>query len=286
MRRTRAKAFLLLLAAPSLFAAHRVEDLVTYKVEYPVRHMDLPLLLPDSMEEAVYAGDIEIRQQIRYDAPARQLIVWTFAASPFWSRPASLVDVQNNQIDQFRVDVIEIRFTESSWRTIEFTGTVATPLTTALMVAGGMSTSILGAAPGLPVRLVSSYLPTGFDPFLSNNRLTVGGGAQIAAPEAIGRVKIETTPNRPPAASVVGPGTETSSFEIAFDANASSDPDRDELDYKWHVLGGTVALRGCETPTPVFQFNSGPGTYDFRLTLTDGRGATTVTTYRVEYRGR
>jgi hypothetical protein len=278
--------FLLFLATLPSFAAAGVENLVTYKAEFPLAHTALPLLLSDAMEDAVYVGDIEIRQQIQYDAPARQLIVWTFAASPTWSRPASLVDVQNNQIDQFRVDVTEIRFSESSWRTIEFNGTVATPLTTALMVAGGNGTSLMGAVPGLPVRLVSSYLPGSVAQFLGNTTLMVTGGAWITAPEAVGRVTIETTPNRAPVASVIGPEPETSNFEIGFDASASKDPDGDELDYKWHVLGGTVALRGCETPTPVFQFNSGPGTYDFRLTLTDARGATAITTHRVEYRGR
>jgi hypothetical protein len=154
------------------------------------------------------------------------------------------------------------------------------------MVAGGYGTAIMGTVPGLPVRLVSSFVTGGTNHGLTNTVLTVIGGTWVAPSLAVGFGRIEATPNRPPVASVVGPPSETSAFEISFDATASLDPDGDGLDYKWHVLGGTLSLRGCETPTPVFQFNSGPGKYEFRLTLTDARGATTITTYSVQYTGR
>ena len=285
MRHT-CRAFLTFFLACAAIPATGPEEYVTYRSEHPVDMSEISGYLPDALEEAALAGDVEIRQRIQYDAPARQLIVWTFVASPYWQRPATLVDVQNNQLDQFRVNVSEIRFTESSWRTIEFNGVVATPTTTALMVAGGMGTSLMGAVPGMPAGLVSSYLPAGGEPLIRNLSLAVTGGARWTAPTAVGSVKVESTPNRAPLASVIGPPAETSNFEIGFDAAASTDPDGDALDYKWHVLGGTVALRGCETPTPVFQFNQGPGTYDFRLTLTDNRGATTIQTYRVKYTGR
>lgn len=247
---------------------------------------ELPGHLPDNLEQAALTGDLEIRQQIQYDAPARQLIVWTFLASPYWQRPASLVDVQNNQLDQFRVDISDIRITESSWRTVEFLGTVHTPATTALMVAGGIQSSVMNATPGMPVRFAMSYLPGRPDALLSNLSLTITGGARWTAQTGVGSVSIESTPNRAPRAFVIRPPAETSAFEIAFDASASTDPDNDSLDYKWHVLGGTVSLRGCETPTPVFQFNQGAGTYTFRLTLTDSRGAKTISTYQVQYMGR
>jgi hypothetical protein len=279
--------FILFWAASSLvLASSGVSDLVTFKAEYPVLLENLPVSLPDAIEQEVFNGDREIRQQIQYDAPSRQLIVWTFLASPSWPRPATLLDVQNNQLDQFRVDVSDIRLTGGAWTTIEFNGAVATPVTTALMVAGGYGTSLMGALPGLPARLVSSFVMGSSNNVLTNTVLAVTGGTHLVTPMAIGYARIEASPNRAPVASVISPPTETAAFEISFDATASHDPDGDELDYKWHVLGGTLSLRGCETPTPVFQFNSGTGTYDFRLTLTDARGATTITTYRVQYTGR
>ena len=286
MRHTAVLLFTMALSAYTAFAGSGLAELITIKAEYPVHLSELSGHLSDSLEEAALEGDVEIRQQIQYDAPARQLIVWTFVASPYWQGPASLVDAQNNQLDQFRVDVSDIRMTETSWRTIEFLGTVHTPATTAVMVAGGMQSSVMNATPGMPVRFVMSYLPGIPQALLSNLSLAVTGGARWTAHTAVGSVNIENAPNRAPAASVVRPPAETSAFEIAFDASASTDPDGDSLDYKWHVLEGTVSLRGCETPTPVFQFHQGSGTYTFRLTLTDGRGATTITTYQVQYRGR
>ena len=279
---------LLLVLAMSCMAVASAgpQELITFKAEYLVMPEDLTIRLPDTIEESVLSGNQEIRQQIQYDAPSRQLIVWTFLASPSWPRPAALIDVQNNQLDQFRVDVFDIVVTGGSWTTLDFHGVVATPLTTALMVAGGYGTALMGAVPGLPVRLVSSFVTGGTNHLLSNTVLTVTGGTWIATAVAAGYGRIESSPNRAPVASVVGPPPETSAFEISFDATASLDADGDELDYKWHVLGGTLSLRGCETPTPVFQFNSGPGTYDFRLTLTDARGATAISTYRVQYTGR
>jgi hypothetical protein len=276
---------LLAFLACTAFAGAAVEDLVTLNAEYRLSWADIPVL-SDALEEALEWGDIEIRQQVRYDAPERQLIVWTFVASPSWPRPASLVDVQNNQLDQFRIDVTRIGFTDASWRTIKFEGALATLSTVALMVAGGYQTSMAGAAPGAPVRFRASYLPESREARLTNTTLLVSGGARIFVPEAIGSVVLEKAANRPPVPVVIGPPDETSNPEIAFDATTSSDPDGDEIDFKWHVLGGSVSLRGCETPTPVFQFHQGSGIYDFRLTLTDARGATAIRTYRVRYSGR
>ena len=104
--------------------------------------------------------------------------------------------------------------------------------------------------------------------------------------EGLGTMKIESTPNRAPVAEAGPEMIESFMTEVFLDAGQSSDPDGEPLDYKWHVLGGAATLRGCETPTPIFQLVQGQGIYDVRLTITDARGATSYDYIRIKYVGR
>ena len=93
-------------------------------------------------------------------------------------------------------------------------------------------------------------------------------------------------PNQPPVA-VISPQTQTViSQEIQLDGSKSFDPDGEEVTCSWKLTGKPAALMNATTATPIVQFGSGPGDYNFDLTVMDPHGATDTTTTTVSYQGR
>jgi len=161
---------------------------------------------------------------------------------------------------------------------------VAVPTTVPLMASAATSSAVLGAFEGMPVVLTTEYLDVppnnlrSLSVWLNGTAFTTHGPA--------GSLRMEANPNRAPVVKLLQESVETASWEVAFDASASIDPDADPLDFKWHVLQGNVGLRGCETPQPVFQFAQGAGKYIFRVIVTDARGASTERIVTAIYSGR
>jgi|GEM_PF-2678405 len=82
--------------------------------------------------------------------------------------------------------------------------------------------------------------------------------------------------NRIPIAKIASVPAKVVGSKIVFDALGSSDEDNDALTYTWDFGDGTTATGA--NPTHVY---SKPGTYDVKLTVSDGRGGTSSTTMRI-----
>ncbi len=65
-----------------------------------------------------------------------------------------------------------------------------------------------------------------------------------------------------------------SAGQVTLDGSASSDPDQDEITFRWiQTAGPSVALSGADTSVATFTADDGQ-VYAFRLTVTDSLGAT------------
>lgn len=267
----RGTCVLLLLAGAAV--AQPLLDTLSLRVETPADHSDTRLaeIVPADLIEKIESGSAELRHLLMYDAPARQLRVRTFIAHAL-TTPTSLVDVGENEYETYWVDVLDINLDEAS-RTLTVEGIVAEPIPHP--VAGGI--------PGDRFQLTIQYDP-GARTF-SRTRINVGS-ARVISYNGTGFLQVEETPNLPPVANAGPELIEATTTEVALSALESIDPDGDALDFKWHVLGGVAALRGCETATPVFQLVQGPGIYDVRVIVTDARGAASYAYVRIRYGGR
>ena len=248
-----------------LLNAQTIADNLTLRLEMTADASRLNLSsLPQDLRESIASGDIELREQVLYDAPAKQLSVRAFTVPAGSPSPTSLKIIGNNEIEGFRVDVRDVATDQLS---VRFQGTVAP----------GWHSPVYGLTAGDPFRLTA---------LMKQVRMEMLAGSQSLSHDASGTVAMESTPNRAPVAEA-GPDTiQSVSTEVALDASKSFDPDGEELDYKWHVIRGAAALRGCETPTPVLQLVQGSGSYEVRLTVTDLRGATSYDWIRIDYVGR
>jgi hypothetical protein len=248
-----------------LLNAQTVPDNLTLRLEMTAEASRLNLgSLPLDLQETITSGQVELRQQVLYDAPAKQLSVRTFTVPAGSPVPTSLKTIGNNEIEGFRVDVSYVATDQFS---ISFQGTVAS----------GWQSPVHGVAAGDPFRLTAR---------MQQVRMETPAGSQMVSHDAAGTVALDATPNRAPVAEAGPESIQSVSTEIALDAWKSFDPDGEELDYKWHVMRGAAAERGCETPTPVLQLLQGRGSYDVRLTVTDLRGATSYDWIRIDYVGR
>jgi len=111
-------------AFSGILCAQTADQLQSFRVEYSIRTFGLDLSWYSAeLNDALQSGNAELRQQIQFDAPARQLAVWTFSV-PVASTPlTAMADVQKAPIEKYRVNVDKVGF---SGRTISFTGVVAT----------------------------------------------------------------------------------------------------------------------------------------------------------------
>src|SRR4051794_30394983 len=98
-----------LAAFTGLLSAQTADQLQSFRVEYSIRAFGLDLSwFSSDLDDALQMGNAELRQQIWFDAPARQLAAWTFAV-PFGSNPlTSMADVQKNPIEKYRVNLEKV----------------------------------------------------------------------------------------------------------------------------------------------------------------------------------
>ena len=83
-----------------------------------------------------------------------------------------------------------------------------------------------------------------------------------------------TTVNWPPVASAGNDQTVAPGATVTLDASWSNDPDGDTLSYSWtKVSGPAVTLSSTTASQPTFTAPSALSTLQFRLTVTDSRGA-------------
>jgi hypothetical protein len=260
--------------AATLPAAELLDHL-TLRIETPADAWSLRLggILPEDILDGIDAGDRDLRHLVMYDAPARQLSIRTFIAPGATPAPTSLLVVQNNEVEGFRVDVQTISLDEDK-RTVTFDG----------IVAAGFNSPVHNAFAGDGIRLIARYDGRTQGRF-DQTRIELASGA-LQSNFGTGVLTVESTPNRPPVAEAGAAIIQSFMTETFLDAFKSYDPDGDELDYKWHVLAGAATLRGCETPTPIFQLVQGHGSYEVRLTVTDSRGASSYDYIRINYVGR
>jgi hypothetical protein len=83
-------------------------------------------------------------------------------------------------------------------------------------------------------------------------------------------------PNRPPVASA-GQGFSTAFRDVVLDGSASVDPDGDPITYSWVSVGGTATVHDPTSARTRVTLGETPGEYAFELTVTDSRGASTMT---------
>jgi len=87
--------------------------------------------------------------------------------------------------------------------------------------------------------------------------------------------------SRPPLANAGPDLSVVAGDPVVLDANASSDPDGDSLSYRWtQVSGPEVSLQAANQVQAQFR-SPVEGTYEFLLTVTDGRGASAHDAVRV-----
>jgi outer membrane protein OmpA-like peptidoglycan-associated protein len=85
--------------------------------------------------------------------------------------------------------------------------------------------------------------------------------------------------NRPPSARLQAPAEGDVNTLLTFSAEGSSDPDGDQLTYTWDFGDGTPT---ASTPTPSTTHRYAQiGNYPVRLTVSDGRGGTDMTSRTV-----
>jgi PKD repeat protein len=84
-----------------------------------------------------------------------------------------------------------------------------------------------------------------------------------------GRRAVTVVANQPPAASINGPYSSAEGTTITFSSDGSTDPNEDELSYKWTFGDGTTST--AASPTHAYADN---GTYVVTLRVTDPSGAT------------
>ncbi len=92
--------------------------------------------------------------------------------------------------------------------------------------------------------------------------------------------------NRPPVADA-GPDVNTTvGSKVSLDGYASSDPDGDPLSYRWVLVDGPQTVQiGQANSAEASVILPAEGTYDFSLTVLDGRGGSHTDTKRVSVRG-
>jgi hypothetical protein len=260
------------LAVPAR-ANNNLLDRLTFRIETSASWYNLNLSgFPHDFLEGIWAGGVDLRHLIVYDAPARQLSIRTFIAPSGLPPPTSLLIVQNNEIEGFRADVTSISIDEPN-RTISFQG----------FIAAGFNSVVHYATAHDEFRLTARYrsgFVTGFD----ETRIQLAA-AVLGSRDGSGTLVVENVPNRPPLAEAGPEFIQSFMKEILLDGSRSRDEDGDELDYKWHVIVGAAALRGCETSTPVLQLIQGQSGYDVRPTVTDSRGASSYDYIRINYVG-
>lgn len=272
MRLLRTVACALLLYRSSSASQDLLEHL-TLRIEMPADAFNLELgSLPIDLQQDIYSGGVDLRQQILYDAPSRQLSVRTFIVPPGSLQPTSLLVVQNNEVEGFRADITSISLDDPS-RTLILDG----------FVASGNQSSVHGAVPGEAFRLTARY-NAGVVQSFDQVRLNTGSKGMLSF-RGSGALIVENVANRAPVAEA-GPAVVAFMTEVLLDGLRSYDQDGEELDYKWHVIAGAATLRGCETPAPILQLVQGRGSYEVRLTVTDSRGASSYDYIRINYVGR
>ncbi|MGH9674078.1 MAG: PKD domain-containing protein, partial [Bryobacteraceae bacterium] len=82
--------------------------------------------------------------------------------------------------------------------------------------------------------------------------------------------------NRPPVASA-GQSFSTFFRDVTLDGSASVDPDGDAITFQWVSVGGAATIADPTAVRPRVQLPATPGEYQFELTVTDSKGASTKT---------
>jgi probable HAF family extracellular repeat protein len=108
-----------------------------------------------------------------------------------------------------------------------------------------------------------------------NNENQLAGWSIDFEPEAVmwDGLPAPREPNSPPISVANGPYSGAEGAEITFSSAGSSDPEGQELHYRWDFGDGTTAFH----PSPVKAFKDN-GAYTVTLTVTDARGASVVST--------
>lgn len=230
-------------------------------------------VVPPELTEAVESGNIQIRQQIRYDGPGNHLDVLTFpvmtgapALTPNEALPCT-------PLEEFRVDLTSVSV---SGNLISFSGTVAP----------GAKSFLSSVTDGDKYELSSAFALDGAGNAAIFRDISIVAEDARKVSTAAGMVVVSSTVPQPP---VIVATTDfiTTQPETQIDASGSMDPDSSlPLEFYWRSTQGAAAIRGCRTANPTVQFASGPGGYQFLVSVTDAAGASKEATVTITYYGR
>ncbi len=124
-----------------------------------------------------------------------------------------------------------------------------------------------------------------FDTLLEGNSLpvqTIAGGFRARAMPLAGDVLsfVRST------TAVASPrNLSTVQREVRLDGSASTSYDGKPLMYRWSSPDGRASLSQADSATPVVQLNSGMGTYNIELRVTDARGNVSTDRIQISYVG-
>jgi outer membrane protein OmpA-like peptidoglycan-associated protein len=106
-------------------------------------------------------------------------------------------------------------------------------------------------------------------------RALVADANALAAKRPMAAAPPPPPANRPPRAAFRGPAEAEANALVTFDASGSSDPDGDQLTYKWDFGDGTTS--SFTFPNATHRYDRA-GSFTVRLTVDDGRGGSDSTT--------
>jgi hypothetical protein len=233
-------------------------------------------------------GSLEIHDLTIYNPQANTVTDTVFllpAGSPLPTPLSGITPA--NTIAQFTFTVANIYITSLPYPAVLIVGNI------------GQSTATpYGSYQGGTSSLSVAYT-SGSSPTITNVVSVVAGGVVDWAAKATGTVTVSAASTggggttgggggtgTAPVVVVTGPGVSFGQ-EARLDASGSTDPGGLTLTYAWKSVGSpTATILSATSATTDVQFNSGPGTYNFSVTVTDSAGNTATGTVSVMYLGR
>lgn len=221
--------------------------------------------IPPAVQTGVTSGAMEIRETVAYDAVNQVLALNLFTVQTGSPLPTPANTIPASSIFSTLSIKIDKVYVESlPTPGIMFVGTVSTnsPASPFGNLAGAAAAVAIGYTSDTPPKI--------------NNVVTLIAGTVVEyTPSAAGTVTFTSSPVTPPGSTgpaivIANVGT-TSARSITLDASGTTGSNT-PLTYSWSVVSGAADVSGRTSAVAAGIIYGGPGTYVFKVTVTDANG--------------
>jgi PKD domain len=220
---------------------------------------------PPAVQTGVTSGAIEIRESIAYDATKQLLTLNLFPVQSGAVLPTPANTIPSSSIFSTLVVNVDKVYVESSPTPgVMFVGTVSTnsPASPFGNVSGAAAAVSIGNTTDTP-------------PKINNVVVLIAGTVVEYSPAGGGTVTFTSAPVTPPGSNgptivIANPGP-IANRSVTLDASGTTGVNL-PLSYQWSVVTGSADISGRTSVVAAGIIYGGPGSYTFRVTVTDSAG--------------